>query len=122
METIGSCPAPSDRFRILIWSEWWIGMSSEPEKHVDQSSARTAARISASVHQRVDFELRRLEGGKWRLRVISQQALYWMKSMNVGSGEDELYLNLIAANDFLRSVRRHGLTTEYIGPLGRCLL
>ena len=45
-----------------------------------------------------------------------------MKSMNVGSGEDELYLNLIAANDFLRSVRRHGLTTEYIGPLGRCLL
>jgi hypothetical protein len=97
-------------------------MSSEPEKHVSQSSARTAAHISASVHQRVDFELRRLEGGKWRLRVISQQALYWMKSMNVGSGEDELYLNLIAANDFLRSVRRHGLTTEYIGPLGRCLL
>ncbi len=72
--------------------------------------------------QQADFELRKLEDGRWRLRVNTRHALYWMKSADIQHDGGELHLNLMSANDLLRQARLHGLKTEYIGPMGRSII
>jgi hypothetical protein len=82
------------------------------------SSPASAEHISPQT----DFELQKLEDGRWRLRANTRHGLYWMKSSDMQHDDGELHLNLMSANDFLRRARRQGLKTEYIGPMGRSIL
>ncbi len=75
-----------------------------------------------STPEQTDFELQKLEDGRWRLRANTRRGLYWMKSADMQHDEGELHLNLLGANEFLRRARHQGLKTEYIGPMGRSVL
>lgn len=72
--------------------------------------------------QQADFELQKLEDGRWRLRANTRHGLNWMRSLDMERGDGELHLTLMRANDFLRKARHHGLKTEYMGPMGRSVL
>lgn len=90
----------------------------------DRITRMTSCPTKSSEHeiQQADFELRKLEDGRWRLRAKTRHGLYWMKSADLHHDDGELHFSLMKANDFLRRARQHGLKTEYIGPMGRSLL
>jgi hypothetical protein len=75
--------------------------------------------LSAQV---ADFRLNRLEAGGWKLHVVTTRASYWLHANHTHLCETDFTFDLEGANAFLRSARKDGLKTEYIGPVGRAIL